>query len=46
MVDWGRGACKWGVSVSKGWTGDAVQILLQRGVVEGADDAVAVIDAL
>jgi hypothetical protein len=45
MVDWGRGAYKWGVSVSEGWAGGAVRIPLQRGVVEGADDAV-VIDAL
>ena len=45
MVDWGRGACKWGVSVSEGWAGGAVRIPLQRGVVEGADDAV-VVDAL
>jgi len=34
-----------GVSVSKEWAGDAVQIPLQRGDIKGADDAV-VIDAL
>jgi hypothetical protein len=33
------------ISVSKEWAGDAVQILLQKGAIEGADDAV-VIDAL
>jgi hypothetical protein len=33
------------ISVSKEWAGDAVQILLQKGAIEGADEAV-VIDAL